>query len=258
MSVVGYPQPGKMKSLQLVGAFVEGAGGTLVPHGRVLRPPPAAFYGTAGIEDVFNAARARGGWFYLDNSFFNATRGTHFRVGRDALQGPLCAPDYARLRAIGADVKPWTRSGSHVLIVPQSDYFMREIAGVRGGVDAWRCDVIERLRRHTDRELRTRGWQRDKIALGRSLAEDLVDCWAVVTHASAAAIDALLAGVPVFLTGATVALEMGLSQLEAIESPRRPDGRQAWAARLAASQWTIDELRAGVAWRALQGEALTQ
>jgi FkbM family methyltransferase len=202
-SVWGYPQPKKTKSYEIVRAFCQGAGGRVSPQVVHLNPGAAAFYGAVGIEPLFEAARARGAWYYLDNAFLDQARGTHFRVGVDRLQGPLLPADRERLKPLGVEVKPWRSSGSHVLLCPQSDYFMRTIARWEGGVGNWVHSVIKQLEIRTDREIRVRPWSADKMKLAGTLAEDLVDCWAVVSHSSAAAIGALLAGVPVFLTGGT-------------------------------------------------------
>ena len=59
------------------------------------------------------------------------------------------------------------------------------------------------LRPHTDREIVTR-----RKAL-RDLPEQLTKAWCVVTHASMVAVDAVIAGVPVYLTGPSIALPMG-------------------------------------------------
>lgn len=257
MKVIGYPQPGKAKSRALLEAFIEGAGGALIdPIGGFWEQPhAAAFYGTIGIEGFFRQATKRGPWFYLDNAFLDAARGTHYRVGVNALQGPLVAADHERLGALsaaGLEFKPWRENGRHIVICPQSDYYMRELAGYPGGAVAWTSDVMVRLAKFTDRPIRCRAWAQDKIALSRTLHEDLEGAWAVIVYSSAAAIAAVLAGVPVFVLGESPALLMGLSDLSRIEHPRRPDGRMEWAARLAASQWTVEELRSGKAWRALE------
>ncbi len=255
MKVIGYPQPGKEKSRRLVGALVQGAGGELADARGGLRGErhAAAFYGTQGIEELFREARALPGrglghWLYIDNSFFDVSREAFFRVGVDMLQGPLGAPDYARLDALGVAIQPWRKGGRHILLCPQSDYFMREVLGRS---EPWAARVMRELAKYTDRTIVVRAWSQDKVALSRTLGEDLEDCWALVTDSSAAAIGALLAGVPVFITGESPALLMGLAQLSEIERPRRPDGRELWAARLAASQWTLEEMREGKTWREL-------
>lgn len=261
MNVVGYPQPGKRKSTAVLEAFCAGAGGGVVfaPHFMKVRPEPAAFYGTIGLEDLFRQARRRaeqGGaeYFYLDNAWFDCARQRYFRVCRNGLQAIGARPDFARLKQLGVEIAPWRSSGGHVLLVEQSDYFMRHVAGFRNGALSWRESAIRILRESTDREIRVRPWQRDKSKAATTLRQDLEGAWAVVTPASAAAIEAILAGIPAFVTDLSVALEMGSCNFASIENPRRPDGRAEWAARLAASQWTLDEMRAGKAWRALTEE----
>jgi hypothetical protein len=96
-----------------------------------------------------------------------------------------------------------------------------------------------------------RGWRSDKRALAGTLAHALRDCWALVTWSSAAANEALLAGVPVFTAGTCAASSMGMADLTRIETPVYPDGRSGWAAALAGRQWTLDEMRLGMAWHAL-------
>ena len=113
--------------------------------------------------------------------------------------------------------------------------------------EAWLADCQARLRAATDRPIRVR--RKDDR---RPLAADLDDCWALVTHASNAAVEAVLAGVPVFVTGPSAAAAMGSLDLDAIEQPVMPEGRRAWAERLAAAQWSLAEIRNGTAWSALR------
>ena len=56
---------------------------------------------------------------------------------------------------------------------------------------------------------------------------------------------------PVFCTGVCAATPMASGPLSNIEEPRLPTRREEWAAALADRQWTVDELRDGVAWRVL-------
>lgn len=206
-----------------------------------------AFYGCVGIDAKFHAARAGGRWYYGDNSYFDAWRGTFFRFARDAFQ-PTTAqpPDWDRYKAQGVKVQDWQR-GRHVVVVEQSAHFL----GISGGGADWRARTVEELRRHTDRPLRIRSWRRDKASLARGLQEDLRDAHALVTHASAAAVEAVLAGVPVYVTGQSAAQPMASGTLSEIESPRYPEDREPWAAGIANSHWTLEELRSGMAWRRL-------
>ena len=251
--VTGYAGKGKAKARVVCQAFVEGAGG-----GRVLQPAPprlaagaAAFFGvTEATRHLWQQARREGrDWFYLDNAYFDVARGRMFRAVRNAAQASgREPPDWPRWAALGVRIQPWRRHGRRVVLIAQSATHMRVVAGQAG--DWWR-DAHALLRRHTDREIVVRGWRSDKRALAATLADALRDCWALVTWSSAAANEALLAGVPVFTAGPCAASPLGLADLTRIESPIYPEGRAAWAAALAGRQWTLDELRQGLAWHVL-------
>lgn len=215
---------------------------------------PVAFYGTVGIEHLLRQARADGrDWYYLDNAYFDCARGRQFRVSKNALQRAVERPDWERFSALKLGIQPWRKGGRHVVVVEQSMYFMCRLTPWDWGTTAWREHVLHTLRGLTDRPIVVRHWSNDKAERMRSLHEDLKDAWALVTWSSAAANEALLAGVPVFVAPGCVAAPMGSTDLTKIEAPAKPLGRIEWAARLAASQWTIEELREGAAWRAWNG-----
>lgn len=236
------PQPGKQKSRVILQAFAEGAGG----HNE---DGPLSFYGVVGLEATWREARRVGEYFYLDNSFFDVSRGTHYRVSKNKLQESSGAPDWDRFKQLGIEVKPW-KKGRHILVVMQSDHFMREVACWPGGSVGWQEWVLTKLKGETDRPIVVRHWSRDKNERARTLKQDLIDCHMLVTHASAAATEALLEGVPVTVTcDESAALDM--SSWWGIEKPCYPENRCEWAAGLAAMQWDLEELRQGMAWRAL-------
>ncbi len=251
---VGYAGAGKAKAHLVCAAFIEGAGGgpVLQPApGRLVGRGPAVFFGvTEATRHLWRAARAEGrDAYYLDNAYFDVARGRMLRATRNAAQASGDEPpDWARWAALGQRVQPWRCGGRHVLLVAQSPTHMRAFAGQDGH---WWQRAHATLRAHTDRPIVVRGWRPDKRALAATLAADLEDCWALVTWSSAAANEALLAGVPVFCAGPCAASRMALADLSQIERPHRPEGRTRWAAALAGRQWTLDELRAGVAWRTL-------
>lgn len=258
----GYPQPGKAKSERLLVAFMAGAGGYIVDDGR-LRIGDAAFYGTVGIEELFKRVRELrengGDWYYMDNAYLDAARGRYFRISRNAVQGMRALPDRARLEQLGVEVRPWQTGGRQVVIVEQSEYFMRNIAGYHGGAAEWRRQVLKVLKACTDRPIVLRPWMADKTKASSTLAQDLAGAHCLIAHASAAANEALLAGVPAIVTGQCVASSLAVARVEDVEALWRPEGREEWAARLAASQWTLEEMRDGTAWRALQEtEEVTQ
>lgn len=249
--LVAYPQPGKAKSLAICGAFAKGCGGRVNCSSPILEPGAAAcFFGVVGIEHLLRLAIAeQREYWYGDNAFFDRGRGRYFRFARNCLQlHTIAEPAHGRLKALGVTVSPWKRDGGHIVVVEQSAHFMSLV-----GHNLWLLDVVSRLRHLTDRPLRIRRWSRDKAKAAAGLRDDLRGAWALVTHMSAAANEALLAGVPVFVSGMCAALPMASGDFSNIETPRYPDGREDWAAGLAGQQWTMDELRNGTAWRTLSG-----
>ena len=74
---------------------------------------------------------------------------------------------------------------------------------------------------------------------------------ALVTHSSNVAIEAACLGTPIFVDPASAAAPIGLTDLSMIETPVYPD-RQAWLSHLAYSQFSMDEIRDGSAWRLLR------
>ncbi len=206
------------------------------------------FYGVRpAVRHLWEQAKREGrDWYYIDNAYFDCVREVYFRVTRNALQvDGLCATwadGSNRFRALGLKVRDWQRDGKHIVICPQSDEFLRGVGGYDGD---WLVDATKALRQLTARPFRIR-MKREH----RPLAEDLRGAWALVTHMSCAAVEALLAGVPVFCTGRSSARWMGIGSLDRIESPVYPERRESWAAVLAANQWTLDEIRAGDAWKA--------
>lgn len=243
------PQPGKAKSREILEALRAGHHEIVPIHGD-RRRNVVAFFGVVGLERDFLDVRrdSDSDYLYGDNALVDRLRGKFFRFARNAFQvSTLQPPDYRRRIAQRLFVRPWQRGGKHVVVVEQSAHFLA-LSGT--GTD-WLARTLEVLRRSTSRPLRVRRWNRDKGGAAATLGADLEGAWALVTHMSAAANEALLAGVPVFVTGPCAATPLASGPLSEIEKPRYIDGREEWAAGLANSHWTMDELRDGTAWRRL-------
>jgi hypothetical protein len=216
----------------------------------VLQPGPVALFGSLHRWPLLQQAiKTRREWFYGDHGYFG--RREYYRITRNAYQHDgtgLAGPE--RFHSFHRPVQPWRTTGQHVLVCPNSaGYFA--LFGLH--VDKWITEVMQQLRAATDRPIRLR-W---KQYAGPSIKHDLADCWAVVTYSSAAALDALIAGVPVFsLAPFSAAHRMGSSDLSQIEVPTYPEDRKQFLWNLADQQWTLDEISSGLAWRALTRQRL--
>lgn len=244
-----YATPGKVKAVRLCELFAQGvnaAGGSArlspgVP--QKLAPGAAAFYGvTPETRHLWRqAVREQRDWFYIDNSYFDTTRGTSYRITRNAVQFKGIAPsDGARRAALGLTVQPMRDDGDHVVVCLQSPTFMQTVAGVdpRSWFDQIRVEVAER-----GLMTRLRGWNGNKAVQAQTLAADLENAALLITWSSAAAVEALMAGVPVRVSEQSAA--HGIA----------PEQRDAWLNTLADNQWTLREIGDGTAWRMLNGES---
>ena len=251
-----YALHSKKKSLDICEAFAQGCGGVVESvHEPNLKDGDCFFYGVRPdwLHLWGQAKREKRTIYYADNSYYDCVREKQFRVTRNGLQCDGMRAIWndegaKRFEALGVKIQDWRRDGSHIVIAPQSEEFTRVVAGYAGN---WLDDAVAAIRRHTDRPLRIR-----KKGESRPLVADLDGAWCLVTHMSCAAVEALLAGVPVFVTGRSAAQIMGLSDLSMIETPEYPDRRQEFFELLAANQWSMDELRSGVTWRAFEEQRL--
>lgn len=243
-----YGVPSEKTSPLFTRAFAEGCGGRLEWHGS-LRAGPVALWGSPRRWGLLQEAIRKGRtWIYGDHAYFG--RGSYYRITRNAYQhdgSGLAGPE--RFQAFNRTVKPWRTDGRHVLICPNSPTYF----GLFGmDVHQWVKSVTETIAGVSGRPVRVR-WK----GQGEPIEADLVNCWAVVTFSSAAALDALIAGVPVFVRAPfAAAYRFGLPNVSQIEQPAYPDGREPFLWALAENQWTMDEIRTGVAWRALNGQAV--
>lgn len=92
------------------------------------------------------------------------------------------------------------------------------------------------------------------------IGDALRGCWVVITHGSAAAMDAILAGVPALCLGNSIARPVSETNIEKVDTPKTPTevDRAVWCNQLAWCQWTTAELRSGEAWSHLKEEIMRQ
>lgn len=246
---VAYYAPNEFSSPKFAFAFAKGCKGPITDECELFDGPVAAF-GSPSMWPLFRQAREAGReWYWGDHGYFGNYRNLrkkYFRITRNNYQHDgrgHAKPD--RFALLSRPVRAWRKSGKHVLICPNSAVYF-QLHGMN--VDQWLIDVREQLAQVTDRPIRMR-WK----VTGTPIEDDLHDCWAVVVFSSSAAIDALIAGVPVVtLAPFAATARMGLTDLSKIEHPVYPSDREPFFWNLAYQQWTLQEIFSGMAWRTLQ------
>lgn len=219
------------------------------PDAKIVRgePPrsdePFAVWGQAWLtlRILPQAVKQNRPFWHVDNGFIRPARGTqngYYRLTYRSLS-PILLNDPPPMRHYLRDIelKPWRRGGKHILLAMPGPDFGRAL-----GLDMrrWMATAPYKLREITKRPIIVR-YKRDP----RPLAEQLRGAWAVVTHSSNVAVDAVLAGIPVFVAPTSPAAPVGRTDLD-LENPITPD-REQWLASLMAQQFTLDEMRFGVA-----------
>lgn len=244
------PVLGKKKSADLCQAFIDGA------------PKDAEGWVLWGVN-----ATNQGQWvqilkrgdpyFYGDNSLLDATRGTHFRFTRNALQPTGKAPGFAntdRLDALGIRLKPWIFDCDRpdtALVLEQSPDFIRILHG-RQPENVVRSMLT--IARQAGLRPHLRAWDPNKLNQMASFAYQLKETRRVIAFSSAGAITAAIEGVPYCVIDPRCAA--ALHGTQPADLAKRPtmacdEQRREWLAVLANAQWTVDELRSGLAWQML-------
>jgi hypothetical protein len=232
-----YPVVGKKKSEMICAAFIAGA-----PKDA----EGAVFYGVneSNAAEWLRVQRAGIPYWYCDNAYFDATRGRHFRVTKNRVQinARDLDSDGQRFNALGLEIKPWQiNHDGHWLLIEQSPSFMDTVARE----PRWLRDYARDLRDMDKRTIVVRGWNRDKAVATLTLGAAMSGAWCMVTHTSAAAVQATLSGINVIVSDMHA-----LAGMECSIDPAK-DQRRRFLSVLADYEFAIAELQDGTAWRKL-------
>lgn len=180
------------------------------------------------------------------------------RLGREM-------PD-SRARALRLEFAPYRTAGDQIVIAGSSAkyhdfYGLREPTG-------YAQRIVQDLRKNflNERPIIYRpkpSWQQaapvHKTRFSgpdQTIGQALAGAWAMVTHGSNAAFEAMLLGVPVIVLGNAIALPISSTKLAEIEAPRIATDAERWRlmTSLAWWQWTEEEMADGRCWDFLGAE----
>lgn len=236
-------------------------------------PDIALFYGLEGqLPLIFRDYAAKRWAVYVDLGYWGRREGgrwTGFHKVVVNARHPVAyfrKPQHDRKRIhhfSGLLAQPWTLTGNHILLAGMGD---KGALAEGFEPEQWERQAIDILQAATDRPILYRpkpSWKTAKPIPGtlysdpakRVVEDELQNCWAVVTHHSNVAVDALVAGVPTFCWGG-VAADLSSQKLHQIERPIYAEGRDGWMADIAYTQWSVAEMERGDCWRHLRTEGL--
>jgi len=161
--------------------------------------------------------------------------------------------DQERFKKLGLSFAPWKNTGEHILLCSQHE--RSEQWRTMPPSDVWVNQTIEQIREHTDRPIRIRSHprfplrrpfkQQNSILSHVPFMADLNTAWAVVNHCSNPGIEAVINGVPAFVSQISLAAPVANTDYSMIETPLRPDRTQ-WGNDLAWTEWTQQEMLDGI------------
>ena len=265
----------------VVEAFIEGCNGKLHPNSvkeintfdtgdwptfnmQAWTKNPVVFFGAIrGTETILQEALKRKHTFYsLDHAYFHRQSicafdrhapgryGRVYRCIKNQLQQNyllyLEQRDKKRIQKYQRpSISPF-KDGNHILLCPPSPSMCRVY-----GYDQkqWVITTIQKLKEHTDRDIIIRY----KTEVKKTLKEQLKNCHALVSSQTGAAIEGVLSGVPSFCEYMSPCVPVSATNLDTIETPFKPDTDlvNKWIDSLLASQFTIEEIRNGTCYEAV-------
>jgi len=233
-----------------------GCPGSLVSEGARLDESADlhVLYGvTAHTAKLFHQLRDNPGqdYLYLDNGYFG--RGEYYRVTLNSLQHDgtgNAKPD--RFHKFGIPILPWRKTGDKIILTAQSELWYSLLFHEERHKWIYSTQELIRVWSHREIVLRMKPDPIPNHWVEEGFLTALQGQWAVVTHSSNTAVEAILQGIPGFVTHPEAAPKtLGFHNLDNIENPPYPEGREQWAWNLAANQWTVEEMRNGTCWKGL-------
>jgi hypothetical protein len=219
-------------------AFAKGCGAEFAKSEDGLKDGPAVIMGFDQNADnlVMQCMKEGREFYHIDHAYFDrGYEGGNFRVVKNGIhQNRLkVAPPSSR------KIKDW-QDGEIVIIIPPPP----KIAKVFGLKD-WVDETVATVRKHTDRQIMVKQKQ---TFLPLEFWLEKAHC--LVSFASVADVEAVMNGVPVFVSKHSPAASVGEFDFSKIEEPIKPN-RQLWLDTLSYSQFHISQMSSGEAWRAL-------
>jgi hypothetical protein len=155
-----------------------------------------------------------------------------------------------RLKLLESMPRPWRTTGNKILVVESSDYHYRMLGADR---NSWRDHISNELAKNTDRPVEYRVKNMDRKS--RDSVYDLLmssnDYYCVISDSSAAAVEAVWAGVPIITLNRHITSPIARTSVADINNLYRgPVGD--WLCALTYSQFTKKEMQNGTAWKLIE------
>lgn len=164
------------------------------------------------------------------------------------------------------ELRPWNPTGDLIVICGQHDSSEQWKGLPR--MSTWIENQIKEIRKYTTRPILVRPHPRNVISFDENKFRNvkvrlpkrdyrtyddtdfratLERTWAVVNHSSNPAMEAVIKGIPVFVSESSLCHDVGNIKLADINTPAMPN-RLNWANKLSYTEWFEDEIEQGLPW----------
>ena len=178
--------------------------------------------------------------------------------------------DNSRWPLFSHELRPWNPTGDLIVICGQHDNSEQWKGLPR--MSQWIEQQINEIRKYTTRPILVRPHPRNVINFDENKFRNvkvrlpkrdfrtyddtdfkatLERTWAVVNHSSNPAMEAVIKGIPVFVSESSLCHDVGNVQLADINTPAMPN-RHSWADQLAYTEWFEDEIEKGLPWHRIR------
>lgn len=243
---------------EYINMFAKGANLLVRDYDYDFKDEPILIRSMAKRKLIWECWQQRKTFYYMDSGYFgnykskqnpNGWKVWH-RIVKDDVQhfNIIDRPD-DRLKKLDLNFKK-RKPGTHILLVTPSE---KPCKFYKVDRDQWVEETIQEIKKHTDRPIRIRDKANRQQRITNTIYGDLLDCHALVTYQSIAAVESVVDGVPAFTLAPTAADPVCDQDLSLIENPtvQDPDKIYKWACHLAYGQFHNRELADGTAYRIL-------
>ena len=201
-------------------------------------------------------------FYYMDSGYIgnyksklnpNGYKLWHRIVKNDVQHNKIIDRPDDRWKALQMNIRK-RRNGRHILLVTPSEKPCKFYGIDR---DTWVYNTVSEIKQYTDRPIIIRDKAPRQQRVVKTIYSDLLDCHALVTYQSIAAVESILDGVPAFTMAPTAADPVCDKDLSLIESPTVQDEDKIykWACHLAYGQFSNKELANGTAYRMINEDS---
>lgn len=239
--------------------FTEGSNGKIVSVDEALDSDssvPLCWAGSYKELLYHHCLEKKRTFFNLDTGYFgNIKRKEIIRVSINNFQNsnPIVNRPSDRWDRLNISVTSLSR-GSSIVVVPPD---LKKLNTLRQGTEEeWINETVSNIKKYTDRPIRIRyrpGSRRDRMTTYTFFDYITDNTWCVVGHSSNALVEAAMADIPVISLGHSAVKSLYNYKMEDIEQIKVADKnlKQSWLNHLSYCQFTLEELRSGMAWELL-------